>query len=150
MWPNICTRSTGECYAAVADAVLDALRLGRRRCFARVAGYRFLVHVGDVREIEQVVDEQQVVGLEVQVAGGRGPFRAVEPRQLLDLGGIGFGGLAHPDPHHVPALDDGIAAHAGALGNFLLTGDVGAPAVGSEFQSVVAAHEIVADDLAEG
>ena len=51
--------------AADADAVVEPLGLGRRRRLARIAGQRVLVHVGDVGEIEQVVDDELIVGLDV-------------------------------------------------------------------------------------
>lgn len=41
--------------AADADAIIQALSLGRNRSFARVAGQRPLVLVGDMGEVEHVV-----------------------------------------------------------------------------------------------
>ena len=98
------------------------------------AAQRLRMHEREVREIAQVVDDQQVVRVVVQVVGLAAPARVAQVREIDDLRRVGLGRIAHPDPDQVVALDDRVAAHAELGGNVVLPGDLHALAVGSNLR----------------
>src|SRR6185503_694659 len=94
-----------------------------------------------VREIEDVVRAQLPMRGDVVEALEALPAFRREPPIVGDGAGIGRGGIAHPDPSEVPALDEGIGAHAHARGNIGLMRDEGAGAGGVELDAVIAAAD---------
>src|SRR5262249_45837930 len=63
-------------------------------------------------------------------------------------GGIGFGRVAHPDPHQLVFFDRGIAAHASVCRDLLLPGDAHAAARPVDDEAVIAALDPLLDDHA--
>ena len=100
--------------------------------------------VGQVREIEQVVADQQVVRVVVRVAAlEAAPARIVEPVRVGDQRGVGFGRIAHPDPDPAMALDHREGAHAGIGRHGVLRRHFDALAGAVEQQAVIeAAHRV--------
>src|SRR5215831_12998857 len=130
------------------NAVRQTLGLGRRRGFARIAGQRLLVHVDDVGEIEQVIDEKLIVRLQVDVAGRCRPRRIGEPEEVRNLRLVGLGRLSHPDPHRAPLLAYGVAPDLGTARDHGLSRHLDALPVDVVFQPVIAAREVVAGHFA--
>ena len=115
----------------------------------RVAADGALVHVTQVGEVHQVVDEQHEVALDVVV------LRLVRPVLVVVVPGIGNDGrgiglrrIAGPDPEELVLLDERIALHARARRDAVLAGDVDALAAAVEHQAVVAALQALGDHLA--
>jgi hypothetical protein len=94
-----------------ARQAFDRDRLGDERVLLGTAE-RLRVDEREVREIGQVVDDQQPVGLVVHVVGHASPLRIVEVGKVEDLVGIGLRCLAHPDPQQALLLDQRIAPDA--------------------------------------
>ena len=135
-----------------AEAVvqpLDRGRLGLERVLLRSA-QRLGVHEGEVREVRQVVHDQQVVRVVVQVARMPAPARVAQVREVEDLRRVRFRRIAHPDPDQAVAFDHRIAAHAELGRNVVLPGNLHALARRVEFQPVVHAAHAVALDAAVG
>ena len=65
-----------------------------------------------VTEIEQILHQEGVVGIELEATQIRGELRVgvVEMRKIGDERGIRRP-VAHPYPHHLVPLDDGIGSH---------------------------------------
>ena len=93
-------------------AVVQALGLGRRRGFARIAGDGVLMQMRDMGIVEQIVDQKLRIRIDAQIARRQRPALVGEPGQLDDLRIVGACRIAHPDPDDVPALGDRIGAHA--------------------------------------
>ncbi|MEJ2655314.1 MAG: hypothetical protein P8Z69_08445 [Acidihalobacter sp.] len=107
------------------------------------------VHVGLVSEVHEVVDHELVIALEaVERAAFAGPGRIVVPVEVGNKVGVGQRRVARPDPYQAVAFDSREGADAGRGVHRLLRGHVYTAAVAVEFQAVVAAHEIVAVELA--
>ena len=128
--------------------VVRALHLDRGVLDQRHVADRGLVHEGEMREVEQVVDDQLPVGLDVQVGRLGAPVRIVEPMEVGDLVGVGERRIAHPDPDPVIALDHRIGAHPRRLRDQVLARHAHALAGAVEAQAVVVALQRVADHLA--
>ena len=109
-----------------------------------VEAQRLLVREGQMRKVEQIVVDQQVMRGVVEMTGFQPVARIVERQRRRDRRRVGRGRLAHPDPHPGAAHGDGIAAHAGALRDELLAGDLDAAPVGRELQPVIHAAQVVA------
>ena len=107
--------------------------------------------IGEVREVEQIVEHQPIAALDQRLAGDRvpvgvGDMLVVARHQVR----IGLARIAHPDEHPAVALDHGIGLHPGPARHLLLAGHVGADAVAAEHQAVIAALDLVADQPAFG
>ena len=108
------------------------------------------MHVGLVRQIHQIVDHQAIVAFEaIERAALAFPFGAVVPVKVRQDGGIGSRGIAGPDPDQPMPLDHGIGAHAGRRIDGLLRGHETATSRRIEDQTVVAAHDLIADEPSE-
>ena len=129
-----------------AEAVVEALdrhRLRLERVLLRAAE-RLRVHEGEVREVGEVVDDQQVVRVVVHVVRHAAPARILEIGNAQDGGRRSERRIAHPDPDDVLLLDHRVAAHAQALGDVLLPGNLDALALAVELQAVVHAAHVIA------
>ena len=96
-----------------------------------------------MREIEQVVVDQQVVRREVELATQHAIAGIVEPHRVGDRCRIGQRLVAHPDPHPAAALDRRKAPHEGAVRNELLARDFDAAPVRRELEPVIHTAQIV-------
>ncbi len=117
--------------------------LGQRRVADRA-----FVHECQVREIEQVVDDELPIGFDVQVGRLGAPARVVEPMEVGDVVRIGEGGITHPDPQPVIALHHRIGLHLRRRGNVILPRDPHTAAIRPEPKPVIMALQRVADELA--
>ena len=115
--------------AADANAVVEPFGSHGLGGLARIARNRALVHVGDVGEIDQVVDDELIIRFHVQPAGSCRPLRLRQPRHVGNLGGIRLGRIAHPDPDDVPFFRNRIAAHLGVSRHLCLAWNLDALAV---------------------
>src|SRR6185437_11326558 len=102
---------------------LDGRRLADVRVLLRAAE-RAGVHERKVGKITQVVDDEQIVGVVVEVGGYALPLRVVQVRQIDDLCRIRQRRLAHPDPDERTALHRRVAAYPQPWGNHILTRDL--------------------------
>ncbi len=101
-----------------------------------------LVREGQVREIEEIVVDQEVMRGVVEMACFQPVAWIVERQRRRDRRQVGRR-LAHPHPDPAAAHGDGVAAHAGALRDELLAGDLDAAPVGCELQPVIHAAQVV-------
>ena len=109
------------------------------------------MHRGEVRQVEQVVDDELVMALHAAMHLGRAPAVLEEhPEEPGNPGLVGVLGLAHPDEDAVVALDHRIALDLHPRRNALLAGDSHAGARSVELQGVVVALDGVPDHLAHG
>ena len=99
---------------------------------------------GEMRQVEQILDQQHVIGLELEPVAGEAPGGIVHPVEILDRRRIGQGRIAHPDPEPVIALDHGIAAHARARRDGALARHQDAGAARIVGESVIGTFERVA------
>ena len=102
------------------------------------------MHVAEVREIQQVVTDQQVVGVVVHVTGVVAPVGAVAGIVVWQQGQIGFLGLAHPDKHPFVLRHHGVLLDAGLCGRLVHAGHFNALPLRVEQQAVVTAAQVVA------
>jgi hypothetical protein len=101
------------------------------------------MHEREVREVAQVIDDEEVIRLVVHVVGLAAPARIAQVREVEDLRGVGLRRVAHPDPHQVLALDHRVAAHAELRRDVVLPRDLHAAAARIELEAVVhAAHAV--------
>jgi hypothetical protein len=78
---------------------------------------------GFVRQVHQIVDDEAPVALQAgEHAALADPFRTVVPVEIRQLGGVGEGGVAGPDPDETVFLDSGETAYAGRRVDRLLRG----------------------------
>src|SRR5947207_11915257 len=103
-----------------------------------------------MREVEQVVVDELIVGAEMMIALDRGPLRIVHPMKIRNAGGVGERSLAHPDPREGVPLNQRIFTHPRPLRHSVLAGHAHAGAVTVEAQSVIAALDRLADHASEG
>jgi hypothetical protein len=131
-----------------AKAVAEPLDVERPRLVGVLLGAaeRLGVDEGEVREVAQVVDDQEPVGVVVHVRGHASPGRVVQRPVVDDQCRVGERGIAHPDPDQVVSGDDRIAAHAELRGNDVLAGDLDAPPGRLVLHAVVHAADAVAFD----
>ena len=116
----------------------------RDRCVAD----RRRMEVGDVRQLEQIVDDQQVVGLDVEMNLGDPPIGVAETRKIDDQVVVRVFDIAHPHIDEAVALDDGVRLHRQIRRPPRLAGDLDAIAAAVVRETVVAAFDGVADDVA--
>src|SRR5262245_47488839 len=122
---------------------LDRHRLGLEGVLLGAAE-RLRVDEREMREVAQVVDDQQIVRLVVQIAGQAPPSRLAQIREVEDEGGIGLGRIPDPDPHEVIALEDRVAPHTELGGHHVLPGDLHALTGRVVLQAVIHAPHGVA------
>jgi len=91
------------------DAVALAFHV-ELRARESIRAERIGVQEGEVRGVEQVLDHQQVVGIDVQVAAAEAPAGIVQPMEVLDQRRVRLGGVAHPDPEPVIFFDNRVRA----------------------------------------
>ena len=108
----------------------------------------FLVHVGFVREVEQVVVDEAEVGLDVMIALARRPAGPAHPVHVGNEFFVGEIGRAKPYPDEAMALGDGEGRDLAAARRRVLSRRVRAGARGVEAQAVVAALHVVIDEIA--
>src|SRR5690242_21790620 len=109
---------------------------------------RLDVEESEMREVEQIVDKQQVVRLHIETGATAGPARRVVPVKGGRVLGIGERRVAHPDPGPAMLLDEGIGPHLRARRQLLLPRRPDHLAARLVEQPVIAAAQIVALDLA--
>ncbi|MCY1551806.1 hypothetical protein D9M68_881630 [compost metagenome] len=97
-----------------------------------------------MREVEQVVADQQIGRVVVHVAGLVRPVGMVAGEVVGQQGPIGQGRVAHPDEDPLVVRDHGIGPHARLDGNALQARRFHADAAGIELEAVVAAAHAVA------
>ena len=100
-------------------------------------------------EIQQVVDQQPVVGLHMDKPAGMHPVGMIEPGQFRNRVFIGTGGIAGPDPDHAVFFADRKRPDAGPGRYPALSRHRDAGACRIEFETVIAALYGIAGDLAE-
>ena len=130
--------------AADPNAVVEAFGLGRRRRLARIARDRVLVQMRDVGVVEQIVDQELGVRLDAKIARRQGPAVIGEPGHLDDLGVVGAGRIAHPDPDDIVAFRHRVGPHPRSCRHQILTRNGDALSFGIEGQAVIAAAQVVA------
>src|SRR5260221_727596 len=121
-----------------------------RRLGAGAAGKRRLADEYDVSEVENVVDQQLIVALHVKRAVSAAPASFDVLAEVGDQRWIGKRSLA--EPHENKAMDfaRGKTSCAEIAADGGIPWHVGASAVGGEADAVIAALDVVADDLAGG
>src|SRR6516162_5382255 len=100
-------------------------------------------------KVDQVIDDQLIVGLHVHISWRQRPCGIVEPGQIGDSRCVSARCLAHPDPGHAPFLGYRVAAHGRAGRDSLLPWDFDTATATIEFQAVVAALQMLAHYLAQ-
>ena len=129
--------------AAHGQAIGQAFhRRARLRDVGRAA-QRLLVHVRQVREVEQVVADQPVVGLVVHVARLVAPLRVLQRGRGGNARGVSALGVAHPHPQPAALLHHRVAAGAQLGRHLRLAGNLHALARRLEAQAVVHAADRV-------
>ena len=126
-------------------AARRALGRGRRLRHSHLA-QRGGVDEGQMREVEQIVDQQLVVAADMEIGRLGPPVRVVEPVEIGDIGGVHAVGVAHPDPDEPVALDQRIGGDAGAGRDRALAGDGDARARAVELEPVIAAFDPLAQN----
>ena len=101
-------------------------------------------------KIEEIFDKKEIFGLQIEAFATPQPLGIIHPVEILDLAGIGFRGVAHPNPDKTIAFDRGIGTYTGIMRNGVLTGDQGAFAMDVEAKAVVGAFDVFADELSLG
>ena len=127
-----------------AHAVVHALHLGAGRGVIAAAAQRGRVNEGQVREVEQVVANQQVVHVVVDVAIQTAPVGVVNPLGIGNQAGVGLGRIAHPDPDPAVTLHHGIGSDLGLRRNAFLAWRFNALALVAKLQAVIRAAHAVA------
>ena len=77
-----------------------------------VGAQRRGMDIGDMAEIEQIVDQQPIAALDVKIIADRHPVGIVVPVEIRNRCVIGQRRIAHPDPDPAIALDHRIVPHA--------------------------------------
>src|SRR5262249_19248431 len=100
-------RGTVHQPATYDDAVIASLgfNLGDRKV---VRAERGGMQERDVRCVEKVIDEQQVVAVHMPAIAGKSPVLVVHPIEVGNQGRISFRWITHPDPNEMLSLDDWI------------------------------------------
>src|SRR6185312_4432413 len=130
-----------------AHGSLAALGLDRRAGDCRGAQGRRMDEL-QMRQVEEILDDEEIIPLEVQALALGAPGRIVHPMEIRDERRIGERRIAHPDPNPMIAFDDRIGAHPRLRRDRLLArhADAGAAAVIDE--AVIEALDIAAFELA--
>ena len=97
-----------------------------------------------VRQIEQIVDQQPVPGVEEFHAVDACPLLVGHPRDVRKTVEVGRERIPHPDPDPRAALGDRSRADPCPRRDPVLAGHVRTSAIGCEAQAVVAALDLVA------
>ena len=128
-----------------------ALDGDHKRVFLNAAGgERGLVHEGQMGEIHEIIDDELPVGFHQQMIRLRRPTRPAVFEEVGDQRGVGLRRITHPDIDQRIALDDRIDAGSEAIGHGRLRGDQLAAAIRAKAQPVIAAFDLVMDELAFG
>ena len=101
-----------------------------------------------MRQLEQVVDDQQVVGLDVQMDLGHAPVGVAEARKVDDQVFVRVFDIAHPNVEESVAFDDRVRLHGQVLRPPRLARNLDAGTAAVVGEAVVAALDGVADDVA--
>ncbi len=115
-----------------------------RQCDGGAATQGFLVHIAQVRKIEQVVADQQIGRLVVHVAGLVVPVGGIAGKIVGQHGQVGARGIAHPHEDPLVALGHRVGLDARRLRRVLHAGHLDTGAVGIELQAVITAANAVA------
>src|SRR5262245_50375048 len=121
-----------------------------RRLGDAAAGERRLVDEHDVREVENVVDQQLIVGLDVKQPVNAGPAGFDVLVKVGDQRRIGERSLAEPDEDEAMDFARGKTSCAEIATDGDIARHMGARAVGGEADAVIAALDVAADDLSGG
>jgi hypothetical protein len=108
------------------------------------AAQRLRMHEGEVGEVREVIDYQQVVRLVVHVVGLAAPGGIAQVGKIEDLRRVRLRRVAHPDPHQGVALDHRVAPHPELRRDVVLPGDLHAAAARVVLEAVVHAAQAVA------
>ena len=103
-----------------------------------------------VRQIHQVIHQQNIVAVYVIGASVEDPVGIGTPGQVWNLRCVRKRGIADPHPHEAMFLQHRVRFQMSALVNSLLPGHPHALAALVEFQSVIAADQVVALQVALG
>src|SRR6185312_5332770 len=122
---------------------LDGVRLADVGVLLRAAE-RTGVYEREMGEIAQVVDDQQIVGIVVQVGGYALPLWIPQIRQVDDQRRVRQCRISHPDPDERALLDHRIAAYAQPRRDHVLTGNLRALAGAVVFDAVIHAADGIA------
>src|SRR5262249_14421424 len=105
------------------DANLVALALGFDRITRdRGGAERRRMDELQMRQVEQILDDEHVMAVERKTFALRAPERIVHPMEILDERRIGERWITHPHPDPVIPLDYRVAAYPGGRWDQLLTG----------------------------
>ena len=131
-----------------AHAVVQAFHLRWIAGVVFAATERARMHEWQVREVQQVVADQEVVDVVVQIARQAAPVGMVEPRRRRDGGRVRLLRSAHPDPDPAMLRHHRECAHTGARRHLLSPWGIDALAAGVELQAVIVAAYAVALEAA--
>ena len=129
--------------AAVRDGRLGDLDLQRGRVLDVTAVDAVRVDVREMRPVQRIVMQQQVVDGHLERAAQYRPAGLPQRGQVGRLGPAAQRRIAGPDPDERRPLPDWVAAHLSAVGHVPLGRHADAPAVRREREAVVAAHDLV-------
>src|SRR5262249_16455449 len=111
-------------------------RLGHE-CIFFGATERPGVDEGEMSEIIEVVDDQQIVRIVMQVGGNALPPGVLQVWKVHDEPGVGLRRISHPDPDKRPTLRHRITGHSQLRGNHVLARNLHAFARAVEFDAVI-------------
>ena len=103
------------------------------------------MHIGLVRQVDQIVDQQLVMRPDMEAVAERHPAVLVQPGHRRQERRIGGFGRPHPDPDPAVFLDRRIGAQSGAARHPVLARHGDASAVRVIGEAVIAADQPVAD-----
>ena len=96
-----------------------------------------------MREVEDVVGDELVIGLDVKPAGPIAPARVAVERKPQDVFRVGLFGRTHPHPDELVLFEDGPGLDPHRIGDSVLPGNFDtAPAV-IEFEPVIHAANAI-------
>ena len=101
------------------------------------------MHEGLVRQVHQVVDDETVVALHLDQLAIGSPIRVLVPMHVGDERGIGQCWIARPDPDEAVLLSDRVGLHTGGRIDGVLRGHVYTAPGLIEFETVIAADDII-------
>ena len=90
------------------DGVTDALNLDRCTFGHRRIACRRAVHIGEMRQVEKIVDGQLIVAQQMQLDPMQADARCIERAEVRNETRIGKRRIAHPYPQQRPAFDERI------------------------------------------
>ena len=142
-------RGLAAAHVAVGADHAAVDRHGHGRLGDRAVADRLGMDERLVAQVEQIVDEEAVVGGDVVIALGDRPRGVVEPVEVGDQVRIGARRVAQPDPHEAVALDGREDLDPRPAGDDRLARYGDARARGIEPQPMIAAFDDVAVEPAE-